>query len=525
MKKVVELYKGILPAFGLTVDTDDRIWIGGGELGTQAPLSIDGKNVFIPTDEFLKNSEFRDQVAFHPLMENILKQPSQVLHTLQSALTTRMFITGSFIIQGLLATCAKQKAGQEISSPKLLKYLSGNEGADDKTLKFFKDIIEVIEKDTSKKLFSVYLKFGGKMGGKEVLRQCSITSPLLEALERTLAIGSGKPGTISVWGVAAPRKKDVELLINVIKSAFPKIEEKGYSRGSNNPIAPYCDSIFEAALAFNQDAIEIAKALSKQEPVSSLISYILIELEPLEELLGTESEWDVYRNTIMKTAYNEGEGWNTEANKTNIATSGTDYKVVKETAASTSSEDLDKPADVVAISKTIIANQVKRVPGTRQPLVTIPEEEKGSLTRNPRSNYGGEREERRGFERESYYGSKSRFEGRNSGPRLDPRDMTERELEDTIKELRDEIHYIDRNGSYEERRDIRRLEDELDECKRELDYRDRDRGYESRGRRDDYERRDRNYGRQSSRPVPRVMENQRGRRERERPTRRFANRY
>lgn len=541
MKKVVALYQGILPAFGLTVDEKNQIFVGGGELGNRRAVEIDGKFVYLPTEEFLKDSAFRDQIAFHPLIENVLKTPSQMLHLLQQALTSRLFAAGTIVIESLLRTCAKQKKGEEISSPKLLKYLSGNEQADEKTLHFFKDLIKMMEEDKSKKLFSVYLKFGGKLNGKEVSRQCSITSPLLDALERVHAIGTAKSGPATVWGVEAPRKKDVELLINVIKSAFPKLEEKGYTRGSVSKIAPYCEALFDATMAINEDVIEISKALAKQDPAAEVITYLLVDLEPLNEILATQDEWDVYRNTIMKTAYNEGEKWNSEAPKGGSA-AVPDYQIVKETAPGTTvpAHAADPQTPQPAITKTIIANQVKRIPGTRQTLVTLPEDEQGPLTRTRPSRYD-DREERRGFERGDYHGRTSRFEGREESRdrgysrRIDPRDMTERELEERERALKNEIIDIDRHGTSSERAEIRYLEDDLADIQKELNYRLRDR--DDRGRRG-YEERDRgssrregrSYGRQSSsRPIPRVVENQRRGRDRDYDNRgsrrRFEDRY
>ena len=542
MKKVVELYNGILPAFGLTVDETSKIFIGGGELDKQAALQIDGKNIYLPTEEFLKDSTYRDQIAFHPLIENVLKTPSQMLHILQQALTTRMYITGTFIIQALLGACAKQKKGEEISSPKLLKYVSGNESADEKTLQFFKDLMRMMEQDKSKKLFSVYLKFGGKLDGEEVSRMCSIASPLLDALERSHALGSAKSGPASVWGVEAPRKKDVELLINVIKSAFPRLEEKGYTKGTVNKIAPYCACLFESTLALNEDVLEITKALAKQEPVSSLIAYLLVDLNPLMEMLATVDEWDIYRNTIMKTAYNEGEKWNSEASKGGSA-AVPDYQVVKESADTPATQQV---ATQPAITKTIIANQVKRVPGSRQPLVTLPEEEQGPLSRTRPSRYDDERDERRGFERGNYHGKQSRFEDREErsggrgydrGRRVDPRDMTLRELEDRERDLKADIIDIERHGNSTERAEIRYLEDDLLDIRKEIDYRTRDdRDRDDRGRGRSYDDRrpasresNRRYGNQgSNRPVPRVMENQRrgrGREDDRGGRRRFEDRY
>lgn len=486
MKKIVEIYRDLLPAFGLAADSENKIFIGGGELGLVHPLEIDGKNIYIPTDEFLKNSNYRDQIALHPLIENSLKGPAPILIILQEALTNHLFASGSTIIEALLNACAKQKNGEEISSPKLLSYVAGNEGADEKTKSFFKGLVSVMEKDTSKKLFSVYLKFGGKVNGMEVSRQCSITSPLLEALERAHAIGIAKSGPASVWNVEAPRKKDIELLINVIKSAFPLLEEKGYTKGSVSKIAPYCEALFDATLAINQDIVAVAKALIKQDPVNSLASYLMVNLEGLNEILATTSEWDIYRNSIMKTAYNEGGEWNTVKDRTG---GESEYKIVKEAS--------DVEPDPVAITKTLIINSVKPTPGTRQPLVTLPEEELRSMEHSTTRGYGS-REVRKGFDDRDRGGS-SRFGSRN----VEPRDMTFNELRDAIDDLKEEIREIDRYGSRDEVAGIRDLERYLDDLIYERKQRDREADRDDRGR--DRGGRDRD----NRRPVPRVIEKQR----------------
>lgn len=506
MKKIVELYKGLLPAFGLTPDEVNKIWVGGGELGKLVPLSIDEKNIFLPTEEFLKNSDYRDQIAFHPLIENSLKQPSQMLVTLQQALTTHLYIASNTIIQAMLTACIKQKNGEDISSPRLLKYLAGNEGADEKTKTFFKGLLEIIEKDSSKKIFSVYLKFGGKVNGVEVARSCSITSPLLEALERAQAIGTAKTGPTSVWNVEAPRKKDIELLINVIKSSFPLLEEKGYTKGSVNKIAPYCEALFDATLTINRDIVEISKALAKQDPVNSLADYLLVDVTPIEELLATTSEWDMYRNTIMKTAYNEGTGWNTSRSNAGVAD---EYKVVKETVD-------DVPEDPVAITKTLIVNSVKRVPGTRQPLVTLPEEERASMEHST-IRPSARREINKGYDRNESKGS-GRFSNGRGYRNENPRDLSYNELADAIDDLKDHIRDIDRNGSRSEREGIRSLERDLDDLIEERRTRDR--------RNDDrYDNRN-DSRREERRPVPRVTEERRyGNRNEERyEKKRFSNR-
>jgi hypothetical protein len=68
--------------------------MGGGELGECSPITIDNKHLYLPTEAFLKNSDLREQVAFHPLAEDTLKKRSPVLTAIQNGFNLRLYTSG-----------------------------------------------------------------------------------------------------------------------------------------------------------------------------------------------------------------------------------------------------------------------------------------------------------------------------------------------------------------------------------------------------------------------------------------------
>jgi hypothetical protein len=513
MKKVVELYQGILPAIGLTVGNNDQIFMGGGELGECSPVIIDNKHLYLPTDEFLKNSDLREQVAFHPLAEDTLKKRSPVLTAIQNGFNLRLYSAGAFLIEALLNACIKQKSGDAISNPRLLKYISGNEDCDEKVKTFFLNISKVIQADQSKKLFNVYLRHGNEANDGSS-RQCVIASPLVHELERIASIGSSKTGGLKVWGVESPRKKDVELLANLIKTIFPGIENRSYSTGSNDKIAPYCDALFNALKPINEDIIDAAKALAKIEPVSSTIEYLCIDLTPVDNMLAMKEDYDILRNSIVKTAYNDGDGWNTQ-----IRNPGSSDRPKTELPTHTPSrhheEDnqRERVEDPIAITKAVIANAVKPIPGTRQPLVTGVTEEDYRTVQKPRRPTD-RNAEYRGYDYPPRRESRSSVPAR---PHIDDfRDS--RDASDALDELLRLKRDYERDRDWEAVRDVeddirelRKIRDRLEDEERprrgyDRDDRDRDRGGRDRGRDD----------RRGSRPRPRAVEQDDRRRSRDR---------
>lgn len=516
MKKIVELYRNILPAIGLTADQNDQIFVGGAELGNVHPLEIDGKGVYLPTEAFLKNSALREQIAFHPLAEDTLKKRSQVLTAIQNAYSWRLYTAGVMLIDALLTACIKQKNGEEISNPRLLSYISGNEACDEKVRLFFKKLSETISADPSKKLFSVYLRHGNEANDGSS-RQCVISSPLVQELERIAAMGSSRTGGLTVWGVESPRKKDVELLANLIKTIFPGIENKSYTVGSNDKIAPYCDALFMSLREINQNIVDAAMALAKVEPVSSVIEYLCIDLTPVDVMLDSRDDYDIFRNSIIKTAYNDGDGWNTAIRNPSDSERP---KTELPTQRGRQNNDEAKVEDPVAITKDVIINAIKAIPGTRQPLISGITEDDYRTVKPPRSR----RDTGRNADYRGNHEDGRRPSSKNRRPVIDDF-RNSREAAEMIQDLKQEKRDLERDrdltGAREIELDIRDLYDILDDLERAerggRGSRDRDR--DDRGRdRDDRDRgRSSRYGSDDRpRPRPRAVEsNDRSRRGRD----------
>ena len=87
---------------------------------------MEGREVYLPTDEALKDATFKEKVAFNPLAENVLKKRSHMLTAIQASLQTRLFTVGFLLISTLLNAAASQKNGTlKSTAPDLLKFMAG----------------------------------------------------------------------------------------------------------------------------------------------------------------------------------------------------------------------------------------------------------------------------------------------------------------------------------------------------------------------------------------------------------------
>lgn len=371
MKKIVELYKGILPLLGISVAANDQLFLGGGEFGNILPLTIEGKNIFLPTDEYLTSTDAKNSIAFHPMAEDILKKRSPMLTAIQKALEVRLYTCGILLTKALIHAAIKQKKG-EVFDLKALKYLSGNEALDEKTLQFINKLFP--ENPTEKNpFFTVYFRHANEQTDG-CLRQIVITCPLVTELERVAAINGN-----ALYGVEAPRKKDILLLANAIKTIFPGIEDRSYTVGSSDPVAPYCDALFESLHRIGNDIFNVGTALSSIEIIKGSAQYVCATTTALDELLATKDNYDIYRNSIVKTAYNDGGEYTNEVRSPQeVERPATDIPEQRETVSHR------QPEAPVVITKEVVANRTVATPGTRQPLISGITEEDYRLQRGDR---------------------------------------------------------------------------------------------------------------------------------------------
>lgn len=520
MKKVVENYLKLLPFLGLTADEAGKISIGGGELGETKAFLVDEKEVFIPTQEFLKTSD-KSKVGFHPLAESVIMKPSPMLKAIQDAMNHRLNVVAIIFIESIIqASIAQKKNTLKSKDPNLMSILVGNEDCTADTLAFFKAIFAaILESGDGHKFIRVYFKNGGEIRDEKYTRICSISSPVLEQLER--------PGVKEIFGIAPKRKKDIQVLTHVIKTAFPGLDTKSYTRGSNDQYVPYMDALLQSLRVLTADINAVARDLKEVEPCASVLEYITTIPSDLEEF----EDYDILRNQVPPLAYNDGSGFLTETDNRRVdLVEREETRPTPQPTSTPSYSIYDKPqvahTQPTPVASTSMVQQLSRQPGTRQVLHAVDSstdvvqndyvQTRRHEDRTRNAGYGGGRDRndrsRDDDRRRGYTSDRSRDDrGRDSRDRDRPRrphidDYRDiRDVEDDIVKVKREIKDLERDRCWKDAEDLERgiLRDLYD-----IEDRMKDRG---RDRRDDRDR-DRDRGRSgiySSRPAPRGARNDR----------------
>lgn len=536
MKKVVENYIKLLPFVGLTADETGKISIGGGEFGIIKPFLVDGKEVYLPTQEFLKTAD-KSKVGFHPLCESVIMKPSPVLKGIQDAMNHRLnAIALTFIKTIINAAIAQKKDTLKSKDPNLMSVLVGNEDCTTDTANFFEQILQsIVENNDGQKIIRVYLKHGGEIRDEKYLRICSISSPLLEQLER--------PGVKEVFGVAPKRKKDIAVLTHVIKTAFPGLDSKEYTKGSSDGSAPYMDALLKSLEVLSKDINTVARNLKEAEPVTSLLQYITVIESDLEEF----EDYDMLRNQVPPLPYNDGSAFLTDVDKRRVELvekvdpepiRRQDPTPVRMVYDKPQVEPQQAPTPTPAPVAYSAPQQVARIPGARQPLYNVsPDTDvvQNDYTDRPRrgedrtrnSGYGGGRDHdssRHDERRLGFSSSRDRHDEprrSNRRPHIDDfRDL--RDVEDAIAKTQRQLKDAEYDRAYREADDLKdELKDLYDIEDRLRRRREDDRRYDSRDDRNDRSyRNDRNERSYSNRPVPRGAQGaRRQERRREEPDR------
>lgn len=230
--KILDLYKSILKAAGLVVTEDGFIKMQLGD--SSKPAIVKGKSLVLPTTEHLKNPDWSNRVAFHPMFENILRPESDVMALYRQAANIRVnVVTGTLAMY--LLRLATSPAEHAALSPDQSEFLSLLKNADEKTVGVLKKLLDAAPVSKPQQSFvHIFLKKTGLVDGKRFSRVGVVVFPLYQELVKAAK-------TNEVFGVKM-RVKDREALILLLEYIFTGIATDGaYSRGSNCSVAPSID--------------------------------------------------------------------------------------------------------------------------------------------------------------------------------------------------------------------------------------------------------------------------------------------
>lgn len=273
--ELIEVYNRILEAANLDVeDGVVSVNIGDGGSVIHQPVTIGGKTLHMPTDDFLKNPDWENFVAFHPLSENPMRGESEVLKLVRAYMVADLNAALMALMEGLIRIAANTDGHKRLSAtasecldavPKadtksvkdLHKVL---EQMDDISVTAIGEILDRLDNTNRRKLVNFYLKRAGTYKGKEYGRVCVVDFPFLaeEALDDDKR---------SIFGVKL-RVKDYEgfrKLFSFIVDTEEANSER-YNSGTNGMTAPYLTVLLQSWFKLAKRLNRLIKLYSKHVP-------------------------------------------------------------------------------------------------------------------------------------------------------------------------------------------------------------------------------------------------------------------
>jgi hypothetical protein len=253
--KLIELYKSILDAIGLTADDKGLVSFNAIKLVNKkenTPIIIDGKRLVLPLHEHTSDPDKTTKIVFHPLSENILRGESLVISSMRSYITTRLdFTIGPIMIQ-LLDICADVTKHKHLD-PDQSSVLTVAPMCDETTVSNFSTMMLRAIKENKSCFIKFYLKRSGVVKGQKFARAGIVSFPFFEEICKEQD---------TYYGVKL-RKKDRQAIIGMFNYILPNIDkEETYNRGSNSDIAPFLDSLMKTFMGIGSKLNDVIEQFS-----------------------------------------------------------------------------------------------------------------------------------------------------------------------------------------------------------------------------------------------------------------------
>lgn len=292
VETLLEFYQKLLASLHLEADHNGLVSLN--LEGTAFPAVVKDmgeRRLTLPTREVLRQGDWSNRVAFHPLAENVYRGESPVLKKLKSYVNFRLN-TVAMVLLVELAEIAANKDYHEKLSPKQSGILDVLPKATDKTVKAFTKLIGGINTNSPKKLINIYLKHGGKYKGEDCSRLATVAFPVMD---------EAKSDDLTVFGTKFPSRKDFGYFFALMDYILPENQvTETYSYGSRSMEAPYFDALMHAYIKVARQLNKITRLFRKHldNPDD-----LLIDTKWEEELANLST----YRGLIPGLEGNDGE--------------------------------------------------------------------------------------------------------------------------------------------------------------------------------------------------------------------------
>lgn len=292
MEVVTALYKPALESIGLQVGDDALVSMNiAGELHPCVIVKGDEeRRLVVPTPELLRAGISSNQVAFHPLCENVVLRESPVIKKLRLLINVRLNTVISVLLAELMAI-AVDTDGHRKLPVKVSKFLSHVADADSKTMTALTDVLKRVSANGEHRLANVYLKWGGEWNGQKYSRLAVVYFPIMEEFERDDS---------TIFGVKMS-KKAKRCIESLFRYVVPHADNEGYySYGSNNMTAPYFHALMKSYVNCAKHFNSLFKLYAKHIDGGDALMVNLDWVGALDDLSS-------FRDQIPVLTWNDGE--------------------------------------------------------------------------------------------------------------------------------------------------------------------------------------------------------------------------
>lgn len=284
--ELVDFYQNILESTGLKIGEKGEVFRD--DVHGLEPYTVVGKELVLPTSDFLKNPNWEKNVAFHPICENIARKDSPVLQSLQHIGNIALNIYTAELMGYMIDICAdhdKQPSLNHKQTAVLTEYPDADETA---AKNFDKLQLNVAGEGAFVKIYTLRNK---ELDGQKYARVTYVKFPFYDELMKLI---DTKPKAYELYGVKI-RKRDAIGYAKLFEYIFKHLDnvDVEYSSGTRALIAP---SLHSFLLAFG-------KVMKELERVYRLFK---IDFPSLRWTKALDNFKD-FKNMIPALPHNEGE--------------------------------------------------------------------------------------------------------------------------------------------------------------------------------------------------------------------------
>lgn len=225
---VSDFYGSILRSCGCTINpTTGFVHINDGT-DSYPPLTINGRQLVLPTPEILRAGISADKLGFAPAGESIVRKESPVLKRLRALVTARVtYVTDKLLEQ--LMTIAADHSKHPLLTPEQSEFLSVVPEVDAKTCVALGSVLDRIDNNTENCLMRIYIKPNGRIGDTVYKRLAAVSFPITDA---------AKQEGHKIFGVQM-RKGDKKAILALFDFILPNAAVVGHwNAGSHDMAAP-----------------------------------------------------------------------------------------------------------------------------------------------------------------------------------------------------------------------------------------------------------------------------------------------